>query len=131
MAGFKRVPFRSLVAGTACGPRHIPVLLSLALDGPMSVSELAERLGVTLTTASLLGTELERSGLVVRHEDETDRRRTILSIAEDYRSVFADWTKSKSNPLRRTLDRLTPAERAAFVKAMAMLDEELASMRDT
>src|SRR5437867_10658234 len=58
------------------GPRHVHTLAHLAKGEPMSVSQLARRLRVTLPTASLLVAELARAGLAERKTDESDRRRT-------------------------------------------------------
>src|SRR5690242_4316929 len=61
--------------------RHATALLSVALWGPLSVTELARRHQVLVKTASLVAVELEQAGLIARWEDPSDRRRTILSIA--------------------------------------------------
>ncbi len=110
---------------TSLGPRHIPALAYLAVDGPLSVTELRDRLGVTLTTASLMVTELNRQGLVDRREDDADRRRTIVSIAAEYREAVDGWLASRAEPVRCTLERLSPEARGHFVGAMRILDEEL------
>jgi hypothetical protein len=47
----------------------------------MTLSELADRLGIAPATASLMVGQLSRGGLIKRREDEHDRRRTIPSIA--------------------------------------------------
>src|SRR5437764_1748130 len=67
------------------GERHFPPLIVLSLEGPLSVSELADRVGLTVATTSLLVGELSRAGLVERSEDEQDRRRTIVSLSEEIR----------------------------------------------
>src|ERR1700728_3958307 len=43
------------------GKRHFPVLLTVTFAGPLSVSELAERLGLGLSTTSTLVGELSRA----------------------------------------------------------------------
>src|SRR5438093_10556311 len=55
--------------GHGLAPRHMNLLVSLALAGPMSVSELSTRLAVGLAPAGLVVGELGRVGLVGRtHE---------------------------------------------------------------
>lgn len=129
MAGLKRsaVPqeVRPLFGETRLGPRHIPALAFLLYDGPMAVSQLAARLGVTITTASLMVSELDRHALATRREDERDRRRTIVAIPEDKRSVIEGWLGSRADPMRRTLEQLSAAERRAFLHAMRLLEQEL------
>ena len=79
---------RDAFMGGGLGPRHVPVLMTVALgDRPLSVSEIAERIGLSLATTSLMVGELDRHGIVVRAEDERDRRRTIVRMHEDHRAI--------------------------------------------
>ncbi len=52
-------------------PRHLSLLSYLLFDGPLTVSELAERLQVAPTTVSLLVSELAGKGVLTRREDDT------------------------------------------------------------
>lgn len=106
-------------------PRHVGALAVIARNEPLTVSELAEHLGVSLTAASLLGSELHMASLVERVEDEIDRRRTLLRITEPYRALAHDWLDTRARPLRNALDRLEPKQRAALVAGLAALAEEL------
>ena len=56
------------------GQRHVGMLIMLAIGGPLSVSELAQRSGMTVAHASLVVGELAKAGLVTREHDERDRR---------------------------------------------------------
>ena len=106
------------------GERHFPPLIVLSLEGPMSVSELADRVGLTVATTSLLVGELSRAGLVERSEDEQDRRRTIVTLSEEIRKIAEPRIKEHLQPFRRTLERLSPAARAHFMEGMRVLNEE-------
>ena len=106
------------------GERHFPPLIVLSLEGPMSVSELADRVGLTVATTSLLVGELSKAGLVDRREDERDRRRTIVSLTEEIRKIAEPRIKEHLQPFRRTLERLSPAARAQFMEGMRVLNEE-------
>jgi DNA-binding MarR family transcriptional regulator len=108
------------------GRRHLPVLLSLAAEGPASVRELARRIGLAPATASLLTNELNRAGLLERREDDHDRRRTIVSLPEEYRGLFEDVARRRLAPLERTLERLSPPARTQFIEGLRILGEELA-----
>jgi DNA-binding MarR family transcriptional regulator len=112
------------------GPRHGPPLLTLAFEDALSVSELAERIGLSLPTTSQLVGELSRAGLVDRAEDEHDRRRTIVRLSGDYRDVFQSLLRTQLAPIQRTLERLSPRTRAHFVEGMRVLSEESASAAD-
>jgi DNA-binding MarR family transcriptional regulator len=106
------------------GPRHMPALLAVATAGPLSVSDLARRLGLGLSTASATVGELSRAGLVERSEDEHDRRRTIVRLPEGHREVIAGWAQQALAPLRGTLERLSPRARAQFMQGWRILHEE-------
>ncbi len=110
---------------TSLGPRHGPVLMLVALEGELSVSDLAELLGLSLSTTSLLVGELSRAGMVERAEDERDRRRTIVRLNEQYRAEASAWIQQRVEPFRRTLMRLTADERAGFLEGWRVLAEEL------
>src|ERR1700734_1726502 len=87
------------------GPRHMPALLAVAAAGPLSVSELARRLGLGLSTTSTIVGQLNRAGLLERAEDDTDRRRTIVRLHDDYQDVIGSWAQQALAPLRSTLER--------------------------
>ncbi len=113
------------------GKRHLPVLLTVTFCGSLSVSELAARLGLGLSTASSLVGELSRAGMLERSEDAADHRRTIVRVDERHRDAVTAWARDAFAPLRRTLERLTPDGRELFLDGWRILHEEavLASER--
>jgi len=116
------------------GKRHLPALLTVTFSGSLSVSELAARLGLGLSTTSTLVGELSRAGLLERSEDETDHRRTIVRLDERHRDAITAWARDALAPLRRTLERLTPEGRELFLDGWRILHEEAAiagERRDT
>jgi DNA-binding MarR family transcriptional regulator len=108
------------------GKRHLPALLSITFSGSLSVSELAARLGLGLSTTSTLVGELSRAGLLERSEDEADHRRTIVRLDERHREEITVWARHVLAPLQRTLERLRPDERAVFLEGWRILHEEAA-----
>jgi DNA-binding MarR family transcriptional regulator len=112
------------------GRRHLPPLLIITFSGPLSVSELAARIGLSLSTTSTLVGELSRAGLLERSEDEADHRRTIVRLDERHRDAIAAWARQALAPLQRTLERLSPSGRELFLEGWRILHEEAASARD-
>ena len=102
-------------------PRHMQVLVSLGLSGPMSVSELSERLDVGLATTSLLVGELSRAGLIVRREDDTDRRRTIVDLIPSQRQAVSAFVQRRASIVKSAIEGLEPAERAGLIKGLRMI----------
>lgn len=116
---------RQAFASGGLGPRHGAVLLAVTLHGQLSVSDLSERLALSLSATSLMVGELGRAGLVQRVEDEHDRRRTLVGLNDVYREQLGGWLASRVDPVRRTLERLTPEERAGFLQGWRVLEQEL------
>jgi DNA-binding MarR family transcriptional regulator len=108
------------------GPRHVAALQQLR-DGQLTVGELAARLGLTLPTVSGVLADLDRAGLVERRPDPADRRRTIAAIIAAQAPLIDEWLDGAASPLARVLDKLSPSEQEAFVKAMDLLENELRS----
>jgi DNA-binding MarR family transcriptional regulator len=119
-------PFQDAFEQASLGPRHVPALMTVTFEGELSVSELAEKLALSLSTTSLMVGELSRAGLLERSEDETDRRRTIVRLNEDYREGVDSWLHERLDPFRRALERLSPRVRANFLEGWRVLGEETA-----
>ena len=105
-------------------PRHVAALEQIR-GGPVTVGELASRLGLTLPTVSGVLADLDRAGLVERRPDPADRRRTIVQIIPGHAPLTGHWLDGATTPLARVLDKLTPGEQEAFLKAMDLLETEL------
>jgi DNA-binding MarR family transcriptional regulator len=105
-------------------PRHVSALEQL-LGGPLAVSELASRLGLTLPTVSGLLADLDRAGFIERHPDPADRRRTIVQIIPGRAALIGEWLDGAARPLARVLGKLSTSEQEAFLKAMDLLESEL------
>jgi DNA-binding MarR family transcriptional regulator len=108
----------------------VAALMQIVADERMSVTTLATRLGVSLATASQVVTDLEASGVVERIEDPTDRRRTLVQVAESHRGLADTLLDTRFRPVQRALDRMRPAEQRAFVRGLELLAEELGTPTD-
>jgi DNA-binding MarR family transcriptional regulator len=101
-------------------PRLAPYSLSLkhnwalhSLDEPMSMSALAERLGIDASYVTTIADQLEERGLIERQPHPTDRRVKSLALTPEGRRMRERlahelWTDV---PM---LDALSPAERKAL-----------------
>ncbi|MEV4279817.1 MarR family winged helix-turn-helix transcriptional regulator [Actinoplanes xinjiangensis] len=122
----KRLPLPEQLKTLDLAPRHLSLLSLLLLDGPQTVSDLAEVLGVAPTTVSLIVSDLSRRGVLVRHEDDADRRRRIIDISPDSRDAIAQWLSPGAEAWRRALAPLTAAEQRTFVDTLLRYEEAVA-----
>ena len=106
------------------GPRHVAALQQIR-GGPVTVSELAARLGLTLPTVSGVLADLDRADFIERQPDPADRRRTIVAITAAQAALIGEWLDGAASPIARVLDKLSPSEQEAFLKAMDLLEAEL------
>jgi DNA-binding MarR family transcriptional regulator len=111
------------LAAAGLGLRHLHAMIPLAVDGPMIVGRLADRLALAAATTSQLVNELRRAGLVLRSQDETDRRRAVISIRDDLRPAVARLAESRLRPFRETLARLPEPARTHFLHGWRLLVE--------
>ena len=134
LIGLKRKPpgsgedhdeLRKAFEKSELGERHATPLIALVLRGPASVSELAERIGLTPATTSLLVGELSRAGFVERREDEADRRRTIVSLDQSIEDVVRPALEETLAPLGRGLARMSPVQKTHLMEGLRILGEEM------
>src|ERR1700709_2076570 len=89
----KRLKVPDELQSLSLAPRHLSLLAYLLFDGPMPVNQLAARLEVAPTPVSLMVSDLTRQGVLQRHDDPDDRRRTIVAITDDAetRAAIEGW----------------------------------------
>jgi DNA-binding MarR family transcriptional regulator len=109
------------------GQRHVGMLIMLAIGGPLSVSELAQRSGMTVAHASLVVGELAKAGLVTREHDERDRRRILVSLSEVARPAVAEMRRRNAEPVIAFLRELDEAQADEFIGTLSLL---LTHLRD-
>lgn len=126
----KRLPLPDQLRSFDLAPRHLSLLSLLLLDGPQTVSQLAEKLSVAPTTVSLIVSDLSRKGVLVRHEDDADRRRRIIDIGPDSRPAISQWLSPGAHAWRHALTPLTPRQRRMFVDTLLAYETAFASASD-
>lgn len=114
----KRLPLPEQLRSFDLAPRHLSMLSLLLLDGPLTVSQLAGMLGVAPTTVSLIVSDLSRKGVLVRREDDADRRRRIIDISPESRPAIAQWLSPGAQAWREALAPLSRAQQRTFIDTM-------------
>ncbi|MCX7623029.1 MAG: MarR family transcriptional regulator [Thermomicrobium sp.] len=100
---------------------QLKVLFALACRGPLTVSEVAERLGISPPTASHLIDRVVQLGLVTRREDERDRRRTLVELTARGEELLRQLRQGNEHPWRELLERLSAEDLEALLRGVRAL----------
>jgi DNA-binding MarR family transcriptional regulator len=117
---------RILMDEGVLAPRHLTAFAIVAMHGPLSVSQLAQREGCATTTASLVTTQLADAGLIERREDTSDRRRTVITVAPAFLKDSQEVLNARLVPLRRAMVRMGRERARIVMEGLAILAEEIA-----
>ncbi len=104
--------------GASLSVPQFRVLAFLNRHESPSLTDLAEHLGLGLPSASTLVDGLVERRLVLRRVHPADRRRLILALSAEGRSVFGGACGAAQDSLAKVLSRLTPAQRAGLITTM-------------
>jgi DNA-binding MarR family transcriptional regulator len=126
VARAKRLAVPPALQSLDLAPRHLSLLSYLLFDGPLTVSDIAERLQVAPSTVSLLVSEMAAKGVLTRREDEADRRRHIIGLAGEQRGAIEQWLAPGARAWRRALEPLTPDERVTFITTLLAYEQAIA-----
>ena len=102
----------------------VPQFRTLALLGRMpgsSLSDVAEHLGVSRPTASVLVDRLVRQGLVDRTQHPHERRRVALSLTREGEALLERARAHTRARIAGTLAALSPAQLACLAEGLALL----------
>jgi DNA-binding MarR family transcriptional regulator len=109
--------------GGALSTNQIAVLGLLTRVGPMTPSELAVRLRLTLQGLTRTVAALEDDALIHRASDPGDRRQSILSVSEAGRAALREDMRPRDEWLQAAMaSELTDTERGLLVLASALMD---------
>ena len=97
------------------------ILDHLDTVAPMSLTELAQHMGVTPSTMSLHVDRLEASRLVTRTKDAADKRRVLLLLTAAGQRVKRAGSVLEPSRVEGLLRRLSPAQREASLAGLELL----------
>ncbi|MFP5021826.1 MarR family winged helix-turn-helix transcriptional regulator [Pseudonocardia phyllosphaerae] len=103
-------------------PLQLSTLVTVELNGPLRLSELARQEGVTAPTMSRVLSALDEAGMVLRAPDPHDARGVLISISDDGRDRLREVRSHRTALIGRRLDRLDDAQRAALEAALPALE---------
>ncbi len=109
-------------ARLAGAPARIRLLDALVhAENPLSVSEIAEAIGVDQPRASRLVQQAVELGFAAREADPDDARRTRIALTAEGRRRAGDFRGERRERLSKALADFTAEERAELVRLLGKL----------
>jgi DNA-binding MarR family transcriptional regulator len=112
-------------AGMALDKASYALLLRLNESGATRLSDLAERLGVDLSTASRQVHHLQLAGLVQRATVEEDRRASLLTVTDSGKEMVERILAARRSVITQMLEQWTPEERSELGRVLTHLAGEI------
>jgi len=100
---------------------HLNVIAELQMRGPLSMSHLAEALGVSVASATGIIGRMEDRGLVERRRTDDDRRVVMVHTTAKGAGIFRAIEVRRRGRLAKLLDQLTEEELSGFVIGLRAL----------
>ncbi len=91
------------------------------VDGDPTSSEIARAVGLSPAATGRAIDALERQGVVVRRDDDADRRVKRILLTDAGRHAVGRIAAARRDGLRRIVEPLSPDERAALAEAIGPL----------
>ena len=101
-------------------PPQFRVLVILSTDGPLRTSTLAARMDAVPSTFTRSLDKMEAGGWITRRENPDSRREVLVDLTEAGRRLVHDVTARRREEIRAVIAKLSPAERAAVVRGLAL-----------
>jgi DNA-binding MarR family transcriptional regulator len=123
-----RDPLASTCEQMQFTPPQLHTLLWLGEDGPLTMGELARRLGVTEKTVTGVVDRLEREGWLQRERDTVDRRVVRCRLTDAGARTYAELDTHLQEKLRRMLGMLDAEDRTQLFAILEKLGSRLAEL---
>ncbi|KDN81762.1 MarR family winged helix-turn-helix transcriptional regulator [Kitasatospora cheerisanensis] len=115
--------FAARVEALGLKPKHAGLLAALDAGSAASQQELASRLGVAPSLIVALADQLQELGAVERLRDPEDRRRQVLTLTAEGRSLLARCADAAETVDADLTAGLTAAQRTALARHLRTLGE--------
>lgn len=116
--------------GMSITPRHMQAVMQILLVGSLTVSELADELQLSLASISLIVSQLALAGLLERHEDPLDHRRTVVGPGAEFDRFVGEVLGERFQPLIQALATLSSEDRETLDRLAHLLSSKLIETLD-
>jgi DNA-binding MarR family transcriptional regulator len=112
--------------GTQVSMAQSHILFEIRRRGSPSMQQVAEELGMDVTTFSRQAKSLEGKGLIVRQVSPEDRRVSLLGVTGEGMRVLEQIDRYMVERLELLFSSMTPFERESVVRSLRLLNEVVA-----
>jgi len=116
---------RQLAKTNGLSPSKIILLQVLAREGGLSASEISGRISLSQASVTTLIDKLSQRKLIKRRQDDKDKRRIVVSITQEGRSLLADAPGLLTESFLKRFDSLKPWEQSALLAALEKISAML------
>ena len=109
-------------------PAQIRALGFLSSDHSQTVGELAEAMGVTISTASGLVDKLVNEQLLERSTNPDDRRQVLIRLAPAAAEIRTELRAIRRRQVLTAVDALDPGQRDCFLDSIQAIADALSDM---
>ncbi|MBI1920613.1 MAG: MarR family transcriptional regulator [Geobacter sp.] len=102
------------------------ILFEVRRKGNPSMQQVAEELGMDVTTFSRQAKTLETKRLIIRSSSPDDRRVNLLSLTDRGLQVLAQIDHYMEAKMEQIFSSMTPFERDTVIRALGLLNEAVA-----
>ena len=100
------------------------ILIILRESGTLTQKELTERLGIQPGSASEILSKLENAGLIVRIQNETDRRTTNILLTESGNELALEAAEQRKKRHEEMFSCLTEEEKATLLSLLEKISTD-------
>jgi DNA-binding MarR family transcriptional regulator len=115
--------FKGFMDETGLSFSQISVLMRLKHGGNSGISEIGDRLGVTIAAASKAVDRLVQLGYIGRSEDPEDRRAKCLTLTEKGHALIEKGVEVRSKWIEGLTDALTSDQQNMIISALTLLTD--------
>lgn len=120
-----RERYEAVMGSTPIDKASYRLLVRLDEQGPARLSDLAERVGVDLSTASRQMHALEAAGFVAREAVEEDRRASLLRVTMSGKQMVERILDARRTVITELLAGWSPDERDELARVLGRLADDI------
>jgi DNA-binding MarR family transcriptional regulator len=97
---------------------QLKTLFILGRENPITIGQIAERLGIGIPAASYQVDKVVQAGLARRTEDVTDRRRTLTFLTTAGEELMRQLFQGHEEQFRSWISQMNPADLASLLQGL-------------